>query len=59
MWTRSQDDRLVTFGLRKFLLLLCLPQAQLYVLRDTGASEDLLSKQRTLNEVQKRGRWLE
>ena len=53
MWTRSRDGRLITFGLRDFLLRLCLPQAQLYVLRDTGASEDLLSKQRTLNEVQK------
>jgi len=64
-WTRPRDGRLVTFGLREWraawnecLARLCLPQAHLYVLRHTGASEDLLSKQRTLNEVQKRGRWL-
>jgi hypothetical protein len=64
-WTRSRDGRLVTFGLREWraawnecLARLCLPQAHLYVLRHTGASEDLLTKQRTLNEVQKRGRWL-
>ena len=56
MWTQSQDGCLVTFGLREFLLRLCLPHAQLYVLRDTGASEDLLSKQQTLNEVRKQNR---
>ena len=59
------NGRLVSFGLREWraawnecLLRLCLPQAHLYVLRHTGASENLLSKQRTLAEVQTRGRWL-